>query len=391
MTVVTRELVEIDERRLLRRLGELAQRGAVPGGGVTRIVHTAAWTSAVELVSGWMREGGLLVRRDAAGNAWGRVEGSRGGRAIVTGSHLDTVHSGGALDGALGVVAGLEALLSLVARYGRPKRICECVALAEHEGAQYAARAIADRLDADEVALDPKAASVVRRDIDTFVELHIEQGRVLDEANERLGVVSAFAGSAVLEVTVRGEPAGAAATPMERRRDALVGASEMILAVDTAAREIAGSVASVAAIVVEPAQPGVVPALARFSIDARHAEDARRDELVAEIDRRCKVIGRSRELEVAVRVARERQALRLNDRIAELLRRACRAGGVEPRDMTSMAGHAAQVLAPAAATGLLFVPSVGGRSHRPDEATAAEDVVLATRVLATALHDLAFA
>lgn len=391
VTVVPRELVEIDERRLLRRLDELAQRGAVPGGGVTRIAHTPAWTSAIELVSGWMKEATLLVRRDAAGNAWGRVEGSRGGRAIVTGSHIDTVRSGGALDGALGVVAGIEAVASLVTRYGRPKRICECVAIAEHEGTQYAARAIADRLDPEEAARDPKAASIVRRDIDAFIELHIEQGGTLDGAGERLGVASAVAGSTQLELTVRGEPADAASTPLDRRRDALLGASEMIVAIAAAAREVSGSIASVATVSVEPGEAGVVPALARFAVDARHADDARRAEVAAEIEKRCKVIGRSHELEVGVRHVRERHALVLNERIADVLRRACRAGGVEPRDMTSLAGHDAQVLASAASTGLLFVPSVGGRSHHPDEATAAEDVVLATRVLATALYDLAFA
>ena len=391
MTLVARELVEVDERRLLRRLDELAQRGALPGGGVTRVAHTPAHAAAVELVTAWLKESGFLVRRDSAGNVWGRVEGSRGGRAIVTGSHLDTVRSGGALDGALGIVAGIEALASLVARFGRPKRICECVAIAEHEGPQLAARAIVDRLEPDEVVLDARLASAVRRDIDTFVELHVEQGSVLDDEQARLGVVTTVAGSTQLELVVRGEAADSASTAMDRRRDALVGASEMIVGIAAAARDVAGSLASVAAITVEPAQPGVVAALARFSVDVRHPEDARRAELVAEIEKRCKVIGRTSELEVAVRVVRERRSLALNERVADVLRRACRASGVEPRDMTSLAGHDAQVLAAAATTGLLFVPSVGGRSHRPDEATAAEDVVLATRVLATALYDLAFA
>ncbi|HEY6958071.1 MAG TPA: M20/M25/M40 family metallo-hydrolase [Candidatus Limnocylindria bacterium] len=391
MTIVSRELVEIDERRLLRRLDELAQRGAVPGGGVTRIPQTPAWVSAIELVSGWMKEATLLVRRDAAGNVWGRVEGSRGGRAIVTGSHIDTVRSGGALDGALGVVAGIEAVASLVARYGRPKRICECVAIAEHEATRYAARAIADRLDPGEVAGDARAASVARRDIDVFVELHVEQGDVLDGAGERLGVVSAVAGSTELEIAVRGEPAAAESTAMERRRDALLGASEMIVAVAAAAREVSGSIASVTGVSIEPAQAGVVAALARFTVELRHADDARRVELAAEIDRRCKVIGRANELEVVVRAVRERHAVRLSERVADVLRRASGAAGVVPRDMTSMAAHDAQILSAAASTGLLFVPSIGGRSHGPDEATAAEDVVLATRVLATALYDLAFA
>src|SRR2546425_9623739 len=186
----TRELVAIDERRLLRRLADLAQRGAPAQGGISRALCTPAWSSAMELVAGWLKEAGLFVRRDAVGNVWGRIEGSRGGRAIVTGSHIDTVRGGGALDGALGVVAGIEAVSSLWQRFGRPTRILECVAICEEEGSRFntnfwGARAIADRLEPGEpdrardadgtslgaamrfVGLDPaNAASAVRRDID---------------------------------------------------------------------------------------------------------------------------------------------------------------------------------------------------------------------------------
>src|SRR6059036_282128 len=154
-TTTTRELVEIDERRLLRRLDDLAQRGALAQGGIYRALYTPAWSSAMELVAGWLKEAGLFVRRDAVGNVWGRIEGSRGGRAIVTGSHIDTVRGGGALDGALGVVAGIEAVSSLWQRFGRSTRILECVAICEEEGSRFdtnfwGARAIADRLEPGE-------------------------------------------------------------------------------------------------------------------------------------------------------------------------------------------------------------------------------------------------
>ncbi|MEK7862195.1 MAG: Zn-dependent hydrolase [Chloroflexota bacterium] len=411
----TEELVEIDERRMLRRLDELAQRGALPGGGLYRALYTPSWVAAAELVQGWMKDAGLLVRRDAVGNVWGRMEGARGGRAIVTGSHIDTVRGGGALDGALGVVAGVEAVASLVARYGRPTRILECVAICEEEGSRFTtnfwgSRAIADRLEPDEATrardaegvslgdamrragLDPaKAAQAVRRDIDTFVELHIEQGPILDDAGERLGVVRTIAGTAHLEVVVRGEADHAGAAAMDRRRDALLGAAAMTLAIASAAREMGPpAVATVGTIVVEPAQVNVVPGLARFTIDTRHSDNTRRVELVTEIEKVCKVIGRERELAVEVRTLRDRPPVTLTERTTEVLRRACRAAGVEPREMTSGAGHDTQILTAAAHTGMLFVPSIGGRSHRADEATAAADVVLGTRVLATALRELAY-
>ena len=412
---MTAELVEIDERRLLRHLDELSQRGALPGGGLYRALYTPAWVAATELVTGWLKEAGLLVRRDAVGNVWGRVEGARGGRSIATGSHIDTVRSGGPLDGALGVVAGAEAVASLVARYGRPLRILECVAICEEEGSRFntnfwGARAIADRIEPGEaervrdgdgvvlaeamrsLGLDPaRIPQAVRRDIDTFVELHIEQGPILEDAGERLGVVHTIAGTAHLEVTVRGEADHAGAAAMERRHDALLGASAMTLQVADAAREMGPpAVATVGTISVEPAQVNVVPGLARFTVDARHSDEAQRRRLVAEIDKRCKVVGRERELGVEVRTLRDRPPVTLNERVSDVLRRAARLARVEPREMTSGAGHDSQILASAASVGMLFVPSIGGRSHRPDEATAAEDVVLGTRVLATALHELAY-
>ncbi len=411
----TGELVEIDGARLVRRLDELAQRGALPSGGIYRALYTPAWVAATELVSSWMKEAGLLVRRDAVGNVWGRIEGSRGGRAVVTGSHIDTVRGGGALDGALGVVAAIEAVHAVVTAFGRPARILEAVAICEEEGSRFGtnfwgARAIADRIepgeaervrDADGVALaeamraiglDPlNVASAVRRDIDVFVELHVEQGPSLEEAHEKVGVVTTIVGTAHLEVNVRGQPDHAGALAMHRRRDALLGASAMVLAItDVATRLGPPAVATVGTIAVEPSQVNVVPGLARFTVDARHSDPALRAELVSEITKACKVIGRERELAVEVRTLRDRPPVVLDADLAKTLRRACLAAGHDAPEMTSGAGHDAQVLTAAARTGMLFVPSVGGRSHCPEEATAAEDVVLGTRVLATALRELAY-
>src|SRR5437899_4120407 len=319
--ITTRELVEIDERRLLRRLDDLAQRGALPSGGIYRPLYSPQWSSAMELVSNWMKEAGLLVRRDAVGNVWGRIEGSRGGRVIATGSHIDTVRGGGALDGALGVVAGIEAVSSLWQRFGRSTRILECVAICEEEGGGFdtncwGARAIADRLEPGEadrvrdaqgvmladamraVGLDPAtSATAVRRDLDVFVELHIEQGPILEEHGPRLGVVTTIAGTAHLEITVRGQPDHAGAMAMTRRRDALLGASAMTLAIaDTAVRMGHPAVATVGTIAVEPAQVNVVPGVARFTVDARHPDLTRGTEILTptvDEQRKCESVCRS--------------------------------------------------------------------------------------------------
>src|SRR5438309_4212094 len=242
-TMRTAELVEIDEHRLLRRLDDLAQRGALPGGGIFRALYTPAWTSAMELVTTWLKEGQLLTRRDAVGNVWGRIEGSRGGRAIVTGSHIDTVRGGGALDGALGLVAGIEAVTSLWERFGRPTRTLECVAICEEEGSRFdtnfwGARAIADRIEPNEAervrdpdgvtladgtpagGLDPaNAVQAVRRDIDVFVELHIEQGPVLEDHGPRLLTVTTTAGTIHQELAASAQPDHAGAVALSRRDD----------------------------------------------------------------------------------------------------------------------------------------------------------------------------
>src|SRR2546421_11207491 len=365
----TRELVEIDERRLLRRLDDLAQRGALPQGGIYRPLYSPQWTSAMELVATWMKEAGLLVRRDPVGNVWGRIEGSRGGRVIATGSHSDTVRGGGALDGALGVVAGIEAVSSLWQRFGRSTRILECVAICEEEGSRFdtnfwGARAIADRLEPGEtdrardsdgvtlgdamrsVGLDPAtAATAVRRDLDAFVELHIEQGPILEDHGPRLGVVTTIAGTAHLEITVRGQPDHAGAMAMDRRRDAFLGASALSLAIaEAAARMGHPAVATVGTIAVEPSQVNVVPGLARFTVDTRHPEPARRSELITEIGDMTKKIASERGLVVEIRTLRDRPPVTLSPRVVDVLRRACIAAGVDPRVMDSGAGPYVHVL-----------------------------------------------
>src|SRR2546421_7872518 len=368
-TMAIHDLVEIDERRLLRRLDDLAQRGALPQGGIYRPLYSPQWSSAMELVTGWMKEAGLLVRRDAVGNVWGRIEGSRGGRVIATGSHIDTVRGGGALDGALGIVASIEALSSLWQRFGRSTRILECLAICEEEGSRFdtnfwGARAIADRLEPGEadrvrdadgvtlaeamraVELDPTtAASAVRRDLDSFIELHVEQGPVLEDHGPRLGVVTTIAGTAHLEVTVRGQPDHAGAMAMDRRRDAFLGASALSLAIaEAAARMGHPAVATVGTIAVEPSQVNVVPGLARFTVDTRHPEPARRSELLIQIGDVSKRIATERGLSVEIKTLRDRPPVTLSPRVIEVLRRASVAAGVDPRVMDSGAGPYVHVL-----------------------------------------------
>src|SRR5207249_9541985 len=277
--------MRIDGALLERRLDELYAIGAEPDGGAYRPLYGAAWATAVERVERWLKDAGLRTRRDAVGNLWGRAEGTDGGKSIVTGSHIDTVRHGGRLDGALGIVAGLTAVEALLKEHGKPRRTLEVVAICEEEGSRFStnfwgSNAITGSIDQvpDDIAaamrergLDPqKVASAARDDIDTFVELHIEQGAVLEASGKPLAVVSAIVGTAHLEVVVTGRPDHAGTTPMGMRQDALAGAAAMIQAIESIARSLgAPAVATVGKLAVEPDQIDVVPAAGGFTIALR--------------------------------------------------------------------------------------------------------------------------
>ncbi len=358
-----------------------------------------------------MREAGFFVRRDAVGNVFGRVEGSRGGRVVMTGSHLDTVRAGGALDGALGIVAAIEALEAVVRERGRPQRIVEVVAISDHEGGRFGRpglgpRAMAGRLDADELGsrdqdgvrlddalqsagLDPATlAGCERLDLDVFLELHVEQGARLEDAGARLGVVTGAAGVALFEITVSGS-ADDASTPLDRRRDALLGAAEVALAIDAIAAR-AGSLATVGELAVEPRQSSVVSSRVRLLVDLRESRADVRSSVIAEIRTACARIAHERGLTHDIRTIRDAAPRALDAPLARALRLACERAGASALDLASVGSHPATVLAAVARTGLVLVPSIGGRSHRPDEATAAADVLLGARALGCALEDVLY-
>lgn len=404
-----------DDALLARYLDELATIGAEPGGGTYRPLYSDTWAEAVERVSGWMRDAGLAVRHDAAGNLWGRLEGTAGGKSVVTGSHIDTVRNGGKLDGALGIVAGLVAVKALHEQQGKPKRPLEVLAICEEEGSRFAtnfwgSRAITGTVPAGEAervtdpegvplaaamrqrGLDPaKISAAARDDIDAWVELHIEQGAVLESQGLPLAVVSAICGAAHLEVAVTGRPDHAGTTPMDLRQDALVGAAAMVQAVAELASAMGRpAVATVGKLSVQPSQANVVPGAVTFVVDLRHTDLAQRKKLEEGIGAACRAAGARRGLGVALRVLHERPPVPMHAEIMAVLDRAAREEGVTSLSLPSGAGHDAQVLAARCRAGMLFVPSIGGRSHCPEEATDPDQLALGTRVLARALQALAY-
>ncbi len=325
----------------MRILDRLEQLYAIGGGpGANRPGYSPAEDEAHELAAGWMREAGLAVAADEAGNLFGR----RGDARVWVGSHLDSVPNGGRFDGALGVVAAIEAAARL------PDLPLAVVAFRAEETGPMGSRRLAELPEA-------------------FVELHIEQGPVLERAGEPLGVVTAIAGQARGAVVFEGRADHAGTSPMDARRDALVDAARFVLHVRECAR--GGGVATVGAIEVEPNASNVVPERVTVSVDARAPEAAQLDELIAAIG-----------FEPSWRLAPVAMSGRPFETLAALLPDA-------PR-LVSGAGHDAMVLAAAGVpTAMLFVRSRnGGVSHSPDELSSEEDVALAADVLADALASL---
>jgi allantoate deiminase len=407
--------MRIDGALLERRLDELYKIGAESGGGVYRPLYGTAWAEAGDWVERWMKQTGLETRRDAVGNIWGRLNGTQQAKAIITGSHIDTVRHGGRLDGALGIVAGLTAIEALLRERGKPKRPLEVVAICEEEGSRFPANfwgslAIVGAIGKDDAetvvdpdgvtiaqamrerGLDPtKIASAARDDIDTFVELHIEQGAVLETTRKPLAVVSAIAGGVHLEIIVTGRADHAGTTPMDLRHDALAGAAVMIQAIESITRALGvPAVATVGKIRVEPDQINVVPARVVFTVDLRHSDFGGRRALEERIRSLCSTIASERSLGITIRTLQERPPVPMHPDVRALLTRAASDCGVTATELVSGAGHDAQILAARCRVGMLFVPSVGGRSHSPEEATEPADLRLATEVLARSLELLAY-
>jgi allantoate deiminase len=407
--------LHIDGGLLTRYLDDLYAIGAEPGGGAFRPLYSPAWAEACERVSGWIKDAGLALRRDAVGNLWGRLDGSGGGKAIVTGSHIDTVRRGGRLDGALGVCSGIVALRALKEQMGKPKKPLEVLVICEEEGSRFAANfwgshavvgdttpeetrtikdgdgvVIADAMR--ERGLDPaKVRSAARDDLEAWVELHIEQGQILESSGVSIGIVTALAGAYHFGFTLRGRRNHAGTTPMDLRRDALAGAAAMIQGIEaTAAAMGRPAVATVGQVAVDEPQINVVPGEARFTVDLRHPDPTGLQALAQRIDSLCRTTASERKLEIEKEVLHERPPVPMDAGLQALIGEAARAEGVEPMKLSTGAGHDAQILCKRMKVGMLFVPSIGGVSHCPEENTRPEHLVLGTQALARTLAALAY-
>jgi len=408
--------IDIDPTLVDHSIAELAQYGAHGSTGVWRTVYSPEWAAAQDQYGAWCEAAGLHVRRDAVGNVWGRLDGSAGGKAIVSGSHIDSQRPGGQFDGALGAIAGLIAIRTLREQFGVPKRPLEAVALCEEEGSRFPAanfwgsRAIVGAIAQGEaetlrgyegetiadamrsVGLDPaRIHEVVRDDIDTFIELHIEQGPILEQAGLPVGIVHAITGLRHYVVELRGRANHAGAFPMDLRRDPMAGAAEIIAGViDTAASLGRPAVSTVGRMLVEPNFPAIVPEKVSFTVDARHPDPAILSELYGQHEALFQAVAVRRNLEVAWNITLDHPPCLADRETVRLLEAVAQEQGVPAMTMHSGAGHDSQVMSKVAKIAMIFVQSKDGRSHTPAEFTAVDHAVAGIQVLAAALYRLAY-
>ena len=384
-------------------------------GAITRPFASDAMRRAQQYVHEWMRRAGMSVSRDNVGNLRGRYEGgSPGGGTLLLGSHLDSVRDAGRYDGPLGVVVAIEAVQALHDSRRHLPFAIEVLAFADEEGLRFGStylgsRAVAGRFEERDLDRRDDAGVSMREAITAFggdagrlgedrwsagrplgyVEVHIEQGPVLEARGLALGIVSAIAGQARYELAFTGEAGHAGTVPMSQRRDALVAASMFVAGVNRYAEGEEGLVATVGQLSVRPGAANVVPGEVTLSLDVRSADDEERSRACGQLLDLAARIGRQRRVHVDVAPRSERAAVACSPALTRLLERAADESGYNTIRLLSGAGHDAVYMGEITEVAMLFVRCRGGISHNPAESVAVEDVAAALDTLGRLLELIA--
>ena len=409
--------LRIDAAKLSAELDALGAFSDAPAPAVTRVVFSETDLRARSFFKTLCRDAGLDVREDAAGNTFARWRGEEPQlAAVATGSHIDALPHAGRFDGTVGVLGGLEAIRGLQRAGARPRRPVELIAFTSEEPTRFGIGCLGSRLVAG--ALDSSAGTRLRgndgRTLDetreaagfsgaldavrmepghyaAFVELHIEQGPLLEQRGIPLGVVSAIAAPAGVRLTIEGEGGHAGAVLMPARHDAFLAAAEIALALENAAKS-SGAIDTVATTGVCQVFPGAVnsiPSRVQLEIDVRDIVEARRDEVLGALDAACAEVAARRGIRVAKEVINVDAPAACATQVTSALETAARKHQLEFMRMVSRAYHDSLFMARIAPMGMLFIPCRGGVSHRPDEYAAPEAIARGSLVLAETLLELA--
>jgi allantoate deiminase len=392
---------------IVGRINELGAISETPGH-LARVFLSKEHRAAADLILGWMRAAGMHAQLDAIGNVCGRYEGERPGLpCLMLGSHYDTVRDAGKWDGPLGLITAIACVGVLHDRGRRLPFAVEVTGFADEEGVRFAStllgsRAVAGTFDESvlgvkdstgiamrdalvQFGLDPEhigAAARARGELLAYVELHIEQGPVLETQNLPVGVVTAIAGATRLAVRLTGMAGHAGTVPMKLRRDALAGSAECIVAIEEFCRtDEGGLVGTVGYIHAMPGATNVIPGQVSFTIDIRAPTDAHRKLAVADIVRRIENIARRRELLLQLDITHENRTVPCAPWLKSQLAEAIAAEGHPVFELPSGAGHDGMAMIDIADVAMIFVRCGGGISHHPDEHVDNADVDAGARVL----------
>ncbi|KKK39950.1 hydantoinase [Mesobacillus campisalis] len=396
---------KVSETRMSDRIEKLACC-SLPGSGVTRLSYTKEMESAEELVSRWMREAGMIVRRDEMGNLIGRYEGIESeGPALLIGSHLDSVVEAGKYDGILGVIAGIEVIQAMFECNIKPYYPIEVIGFCDEEGARFhttllGSRAISGNLCYEDLeikdengisvanamknyGLDPSIYRRAARDPQSllgYLELHIEQGPVLEQMNQACGAVSGIAGQSRYLFHIKGLAGHAGTVPVSMRKDALVGAAQMIQTIERIALEYE-LVATVGKLSVKPGASNVIPGLVEGTLDIRSIDCNRKREALQRIMAESNRICERRGLICVFEKVMESPAVFCSSTMIDVIESALEGHRMKSVQLVSGAGHDAMALVANTDIGMIFVRCRGGVSHHPDEFVAIEDMKKGAAVL----------
>ena len=391
---------------IVARINELGTISET-AGHLTRIFLSKEHRAAADLIQSWMRGAGMRAHLDAIGNVCGRYEGERPGLpCLMLGSHYDTVRDAGQWDGPLGLITAISCVADLNKRGRRLPFAIEVTGFADEEGVRFAStllgsRAVAGTFDESvlgvkdragismrealsQFGLDPEhigAAARARSELHAYIELHIEQGPVLETERLPVGVVTAISGATRLAVVLTGMAGHAGTVPMVFRRDALAGAAECIVAIEEFCRTDQGLVGTVGYINAMPGATNVIPGRVSFTIDVRAASDAHRKLAVADIVRQIEKIAKRRELALQIDVTHENRTVPCAPWLKAQVADAIAGEGYRVFELPSGAGHDGMAMIDIADIGMVFVRCRGGISHHPDEHVEVADADAGARVL----------
>jgi beta-ureidopropionase / N-carbamoyl-L-amino-acid hydrolase len=408
----------VNQARIRSHLQSFARIGYHPGGRMGRLAFTQDDLRARQLLLHMMSQIGLFTRIDEFGNVFGRLSatGEAADRPpILVGSHLDTVYDGGRFDGSLGVVAALESVTLLAENNIELARPVEVVSFACEESSRFGKGTLGSGIVAgawepaeimslqdrdgrslgkvlQRIGLEPDEVERARRqpgDYAAFLEIHIEQGRVLEESENQVGVVDAIAAPSRFRLTLTGQADHSGATPMNLRRDALTGAAEIILAIERLASSAPDVVGTVGTIQAEPGAINIVPGQVVLSIDIRGTSSEQKRRVVEDVMKEIEETAQRRNLQTSIETLGEEEPVQLNSELIELLESCCEDRAIPHLRMPSGAGHDAMQMAQICPAAMLLVPSRRGISHNPDEWTELEDLFAGVQVYSDATLSLA--